>query len=101
MPAGTGSPTDTGIFAVSGTPASTNTVLSPPEFHGPTTTPGNIHLTWSAVPGQNYQLQYKTSLSQTTWSNSGPAITATNSTAAASESIGPDRQRFYRAVWLP
>jgi hypothetical protein len=100
MPTGGGSPTDTGIFAVSGTPA-TNTVASPPVFFGVTATPANIQLAWSAIPGQSYQIQYKTNLSQAAWSNLGGAITATNSTAAASDSIGPDSQRFYRALWQP
>ena len=31
----------------------------------------------------------------------GGVITTTNSTAAASDSTGPDRRRFYGAVWLP
>jgi len=70
----------------------------PPVFIGVTTTNGNIHLTWSALPGQNYQIQYKTNLSQSTWSNLGGVITATNSTATASDSIGPDRQRFYQVL---
>ena len=100
MPTGSGGPTDTGIFAVSGTPA-TNAVASPPVFFGVTATPGNIHFTWSAIPGQNYQIQYKTNLAQAAWSNLGGAITATNSTAAASDSIGPESHRFYRAVLMP
>ena len=98
MPVGSGGPTDTGIFAVSGTRAS---VPLPPGFLGVIATPGTIHFTLRATAGQKYQLEYKTNLSQSGWSNLGGNITATNSTAAALDSIGPDRQRFYRAVWLP
>jgi len=57
---------------------------------------GTITLTWSALAGQTYQLQFKTNLYQMSWNNLGSAITATNSTATASDSLGPDPQRFYR-----
>ena len=62
-----------------------------------------ITLTWTAVSNQTYQLQYVADLTQTNWSNLGGPITATNSTASASDSIlPPPSQRFYRvALVLP
>jgi hypothetical protein len=71
---------------------------TPPVFLGVIATPGNIQFTWSAIAGQNYQVRYTTNLSQSAWSDLRGPITATNSTAAASDSIGPDRQRFYRVL---
>jgi len=100
MPTGSGAPTDTGIFAVSGTLA-TNTAPPPPVFLAVSRTSGNIYFTWSAIAGRVYQLQYKTNLSQTAWSNVGKVVIATNSSATASDSVGQERQRFYRAVCLP
>ena len=87
----------TAVFTNGFTYVTTN-VPPQPAFLGVTTTAGEIHFTWSAIAGQNYQLQYKTNLSQVAWSNLGGVITATDSTAAASGSIGPDRQRFYRVM---
>lgn len=63
-------------------------------------TNGDATLTWSAVSGGDYQLQYKTNLTQAGWVNLGFAITATNSTVIASDVVPPDAQRFYRAALL-
>lgn len=65
-------------------------------------TAGSITLTWSAAAGQTYQLQYKTSLSSTTWINLGNPVTASNSTVTVTDTIVPGpAQRFYRVVLLP
>jgi uncharacterized repeat protein (TIGR03803 family) len=73
-------------------------LVSPPRpvFQSVTKAGGTIALTWSALAGQTYQLQFKTNLNQMSWNNLGSVITATNSTATALDSIGPDPQRFYR-----
>jgi uncharacterized repeat protein (TIGR02543 family) len=62
---------------------------------------GTLTFTWSAVPGQTYQVQYTTNVSQTDWISLGSANLATNSTMSASDSTGPDQQRFYRVALLP
>ena len=59
MPAGSGSPTDTGIFAVSGTRAS---IPLPPRPLGVIATAGTIHFTWRATAGQKYQTQVQDQL---------------------------------------
>jgi hypothetical protein len=61
---------------------------------------GLFTFTWSATPGQMYQIQYLTNLSQTNWTAFGGTITATNSALTASDSI-TNLQRFYRVVPLP
>ena len=66
-----------------------------------TQTGGMINFSWNAVPGQTYQVQYKTDLSQTNWMSLISAITATNSTVTATDVVGPDTQRFYRIVEFP
>ena len=66
-----------------------------------TTTGGLLNINWKAVPGQTYQVQYTTDLSKTNWMSLISAITPTNSTAAAIDSVGPDSQRFYRIVEYP
>jgi hypothetical protein len=54
-------------------------------------------LTWSAVAGNTYQVQYKTNLTQAAWINL-TTITASNWTGAASVQVGAEPQRFYRVV---
>ncbi len=73
---------------------------APPVFQTVTQTNHTAMLTWSALAGGTYQLQYSTNLIQTNWMNLGPQLPATNATANASDFIGPDPQRFYRAVLL-
>jgi hypothetical protein len=48
-----------------------------------------------------YEVQYKTNLTQTSWINLGSVITATMNPMTFSNNIGPDPQRFYRVVLLP
>jgi hypothetical protein len=69
-----------------------------PVLQSVTGTGGTVTFTWSAVASAVYQLQYRTNLVQGDWSNLGSAITATNAVMSASDSIGPDPQRFYRLL---
>ena len=62
---------------------------------------GSIQLAWTALPGVQYQVQYKTNLTQTGWINLGGIITATKNPMTFSNNIGSDPQRFYRVVLLP
>jgi uncharacterized repeat protein (TIGR03803 family) len=73
----------------------------PPVIQMPIQSGNQLALTWSALPGRAYQVQFKTDLTQTNWNNLGTALTATNTTAFASDILGPDPQRFYRIVLLP
>ena len=57
-------------------------------------------ITWNAVVGHTYQLQYKTNLNQTAWSNL-TTITASNWTGNASVLIGTAPQLFYRVIPTP
>ena len=58
-------------------------------------------LTWSAVAGRNYQVQFRTNLDQPNWNNLGSIVSATNITASVLATNGPDPQRFYRVALLP
>lgn len=73
----------------------------PPVFQTAARIHGTIALTWSATPGQAYQLQCNTNLSSATWTNLGGAVTASNSTIVASDGIVSSGRRFYRVVLLP
>jgi hypothetical protein len=59
---------------------------------------GTLAISWAAYPGLTYQLQYTTNLAQGGWLNLGTPVTATNAVMSASDSIGPDQQRFYRLL---
>ena len=73
----------------------------PPQFQTVIRSARAILLTWTTLPGRNYQLQYETNLARPNWQNLGGPMAATNNTASASDALGPDLQRFYRVVLLP
>ena len=60
-----------------------------------------LSLTWSALVGQQFQVQYKTNWIQADWINLGDPIPATATTMTASAAISPDPQRFYRVLIVP
>jgi hypothetical protein len=63
---------------------------------------GGLTLAWNAVPGSNYQVQYKTRWDQIGWSNLGGPAVATNGTMTVADSIAPGTsQRWYRVVLTP
>jgi uncharacterized repeat protein (TIGR03803 family) len=61
-------------------------------------TAGALTFTWTAVPGQSYQVQYATDLAQPVWNNLGGVVTATNITMTTVDSAPPDPQRFYQVI---
>jgi hypothetical protein len=61
---------------------------------------GALLITWDALPGRSYQLQYKASEAQAGWSNLGGAVTATNGAVRRTDACA-DPQRFYRVTLLP
>ncbi len=74
---------------------------APPALVLQAVTKTNAVLTWSAVPPQKYQIQYKTNLAQTNWFGLGGPITATNGTMSVSDNISLEAQRFYRIGLSP
>ncbi|MGZ4974091.1 MAG: immunoglobulin domain-containing protein, partial [Limisphaerales bacterium] len=58
-----------------------------------------LNFNWAAMPGNVYQLQYKSDLTQTNWSIYG-TYTAAGNNVTVSDSLA-DGQRFYRVMLLP
>jgi uncharacterized repeat protein (TIGR03803 family) len=72
-----------------------------PEFQALTLANSTLSLTWSTEVGGRYQLQYKSDLSSSHWTNLYSAVTATGATLSATDSLTNGPQRFYRVVLLP
>jgi len=77
------------------------TAVHLPILQTPVQAGGLIYLTWSTMAGLNYQLQYRTNLSQGRWSNLGDAVTASGGTLTTTNVSPADPQRFYRLQMLP
>jgi Gloeo_Verruco repeat len=61
---------------------------------------GVAALTWNSFTNGVYRVEYKASLSDSTWTTLGPPLTATDSTTTVLDNP-TDSQRFYRVVLLP
>ena len=75
-------------------------VVALPIFEQPTIAGEAITLTWSAIAGQKYRVQFKTDLNEAAWTDLGGDVTATGSTASKTHSIAGSPQRFYRLLVL-
>jgi hypothetical protein len=71
-----------------------------PSFLPPSLNAGGLTLTWTSVPGASYQLQYTSDLAASNWINIGPAVIASGSITAASDTF-TNSQRFYRVLVSP
>ena len=59
-------------------------------------------ITWPAVSGDTYQVQFQDSANGSAWQNLGNPVTATNSTASQTDTTTASAgQRFYRVMLLP
>ena len=74
----------------------------PAVFKAITLANGTVTLTWKAVVGQTYQVQYSTNLAQANWNIMGKLVVAPNGTMTTTDSDTADSpQRFYRIVLFP
>jgi hypothetical protein len=76
-------------------------VVAPPVLQPVRLVNGIAQLTWNAIPGKTYRLQYKPTLAATIWTDLLPDLTATATTASTTDAIGTAPQRFYRILVLP
>jgi subtilisin-like proprotein convertase family protein len=58
----------------------------------------NVVITWSAISNVTYRVQYKADLNAADWSNLAPDVTATNTTASATDHPVLGAHRFYRVT---
>jgi len=71
-------------------------VTDAPTITGVTLTNGNCRMTWSAVSGRSYRVQWKQELNEAAWHD---LTNVTSSTNSASMTDGPLQiQRFYRVT---
>jgi hypothetical protein len=79
----------------------TQVTITRPVIQSLTQSGTNFTLVWSAGGGGNYQVQYKTNLSQVSWINLGGTIPANGTTTSVSDVNPTEPSRFYRVQVLP
>jgi hypothetical protein len=63
-------------------------------------TQAGVQLSWTSVPGRSYRVEYKTRLSDASWTSLVDRFTASDTTSMVANNIGANPQRFYRVVQL-
>jgi len=94
--------TDDGAPPLSDAKTFTVVVLSPPVISSIIVTNGSVTLTWNAIAGGRYQVQFISEFeNSSTWDDLGDAVTATDVTANRIDESGLAAQRFYRIKVVP
>ena len=89
--------TDNGVPPLSDAKPFSIAVLARPTVVDATVSSGNFTLTWSAIPGQKYRVQFKDDLNDPMWNDLVPDVTASLNSATKSDSLSAT-QRFYRVL---
>ncbi|MFN7138636.1 MAG: putative Ig domain-containing protein [Limisphaerales bacterium] len=90
--------TDNGVPALSDAKTFIVSVVAKPSFSGITVNGSNLNLSWSAISGRSYKIQYKNSLSDVAWTDL-VTIVAAGGTVSRNEPLGTG-QRYYRVIAL-
>lgn len=79
------------------------TPIPSPVFQTSSEAGNSFQLSWITTTGLVYQVQYKTNLLQTNWTNLSKSFTATNygATLLDTNALGSSPQRFYRLIVSP
>ncbi|MBI3851720.1 MAG: hypothetical protein HY298_15810 [Verrucomicrobia bacterium] len=92
--------TDDGTPPLSDAKSFTVTVVTRPLV-SISRTNDSVTLTWTAIAGKTYRVQYKTNLDDLTWNDLSGDVTAISDTATKLDIIDPETQRFYRVSLVP
>ncbi len=90
---------DDGIPSLSDDTAFTVTVAAPLLIQKVELVDTNVVLTWTAIEGKTYRVEYKDNVTDSGWSNLPPDVTASAATASKEDSMAAP-QRFYRILSL-
>jgi hypothetical protein len=60
-----------------------------------------VTISWSAIPGPHYQVQYRTNLALGSWQNLGAPFVGTNTLLSVTDALTNNPMRFYRVLVQP
>jgi hypothetical protein len=93
--------TDSGLPPLSDARSFVLTVVERPLIKSLEFTNQTVQVTWIAVSGQAYQLEYTTNLSQTNWSVVSPDVISNGATATQTNLFDQVIPQYYRVRVLP
>jgi hypothetical protein len=76
-------------------------VVSPPILASIVASSGSVTISWSAVAGTRYRVQFKSALNDPSWSDLPEDVTSAGTTAAKTDSMLSETQRSYRVLLVP
>jgi len=77
------------------------TPVPPVVFSTATVSNGNLQMSWNALAGLKYRVDYTTNLAAVNWQLLGNVTAATNACGLTDAGIATQSQRFYRLLLLP
>ncbi len=93
--------TDDGVPNLSDEQSFVVTVIGRPIIESITTSNGLVSITWGAIIGQRYEVQFQEELGDTNWTGLPPAVTAEGASATKVDNVNSGNQRFYRIMVNP
>jgi hypothetical protein len=93
--------TDDGVPSLSDTKPFTIIVVSPPIIAGIDASGEMVTISWNALPGLSYRVQFNSDQGDSTWTDLPGDVTAEGPTATKTDIPHGDAQRFYRVLLLP
>jgi len=90
--------TDNGVPPLSATRSFTATVLNVPSISVVSLVGQTLTLRWPSATGKVYRVQYKDSLSASTWTTLGSDLSGTGSPLSINVNVSAPAQRFYRLL---
>ncbi len=94
--------TDNGTPPLSDSKTFSVYVAGSPQFTGVDSSSNNqIQISFNTLTGQNYQVQFKDTLSDADWKSLGGIFSGTGSTRIVSDDMTGRSQKFYRLLALP
>ena len=93
--------TDNGLPNLSDARTFTVNVLLRPVLESLGSSSNTTTLSWSAVAGTTYRIQFKTNLTDASWADLVPDVLATDITASTNDTTSTNDARFYRVRVLP
>jgi len=92
---------DNGVPSLSATQSFSIVVVSPPVIESIVASSGSVRISWSAVAGRKYRVQFKAALNDPSWSDLPGDVIADGTTATKTDFMPSEPQRSYRVVLVP
>jgi hypothetical protein len=93
--------TDDGAPGLSDAQSFSIVVVSPPIIGEIIVAEDSIVVSWDAIPGRTYRVQFKSDATEQSWSDLPGDIIATDSTARKTDFILSRTEGYYRVILLP